>query len=88
MERLILSDWPRTQEESQVRKLQFMALVERPASRRAAEKRDEVAAPRALRPRVNNQSFPRLYLRGAPRAPNSYQSNWILFWQADWSVRN
>jgi hypothetical protein len=29
MERLILSDWPRTQEENQVRKMQFMALVER-----------------------------------------------------------
>jgi len=29
MDRLILSDWPRTQEENQVRKIQFMALVER-----------------------------------------------------------
>jgi hypothetical protein len=29
MERLILSDWPRTGEENQVRKIQFMALVER-----------------------------------------------------------
>ena len=29
IERLILSDWPRTQEENEVRKLQFMALVER-----------------------------------------------------------
>jgi hypothetical protein len=29
MERLILSEWPRPQEENQVRKIQFMALVER-----------------------------------------------------------
>ena len=29
MESLILSDWPRSHEENQVRKIQFMALVER-----------------------------------------------------------
>ena len=29
LERLILSDWPRSQEENQIRKIQFMALVER-----------------------------------------------------------
>jgi hypothetical protein len=29
MDRLLLSDWPRTQEENQVRKIRFMALVER-----------------------------------------------------------
>jgi hypothetical protein len=29
MERLILSDWPRSHEENQVRKIQFMALIER-----------------------------------------------------------
>jgi hypothetical protein len=29
MERLILSAWPRSQEENQVRKLQFAALIER-----------------------------------------------------------
>jgi hypothetical protein len=49
MERLILSDWPRTQEENQVRKLQFMALVER---------RDEAArnflAEAAVRRRISS----------------------------------
>jgi hypothetical protein len=29
MERLILSAWPRSQEENQVRKIQFAALIER-----------------------------------------------------------
>jgi hypothetical protein len=29
MERLVLSPWPRSQEENQVRKVQFAALVER-----------------------------------------------------------
>jgi hypothetical protein len=49
MESLILSDWPRTREENQVRKLQFMALVQR---------RDEAArrflADAAARPRFGS----------------------------------
>jgi hypothetical protein len=49
MESLILSDWPRTQEDNQVRKLQFMALVQR---------RDEAArrflADAAARPRFGS----------------------------------
>ena len=60
MERLILSDWPRTQEENQVRKLQFMALVER---------RDEAArnflAEAAVRRRISSAEKLGLNERGA-----------------------
>ena len=54
MERLILSAWPRTQEENQVRKIQFMALVER-RSDAARNFLTEVA----VRRRVSSDGYPR-----------------------------
>jgi hypothetical protein len=51
MERLILSDWPRSPEENQVRKIQFMALVER---RTEAARR--FLSDAAVRPRVSSTS--------------------------------
>ena len=49
MESLILSDWPRSHEENQVRKIQFMALVERRSE--AARRFLSDAVPR---PRINS----------------------------------
>ena len=46
MERLILSDWPRSQEENQVRKIQFMALVERRSEAARRFLADAAARPR------------------------------------------
>src|SRR5258708_35583621 len=46
MERLILSDWPRSQEENQVRKVQFMALVERRSEAARRFLADAAARPR------------------------------------------
>ena len=48
MERLILSDWPRSHEENQVRKIQFMALVER-----RSEAARRFLSDAVLRPRIN-----------------------------------
>jgi|GraSoiStandDraft_60_1057301.scaffolds.fasta_scaffold246317_2 hypothetical protein len=50
MERLILSDWPRKQEENQVRKIQFMALVER-----RSEAARRFLADAAFRPGINSK---------------------------------
>ncbi len=46
MEHLILSDWPRSQEENQVRKVQFMALVERRSEAARRFLADAAARPR------------------------------------------
>jgi hypothetical protein len=56
---------------------------------RPVEKRFRLGAARAGSKQSRPvDAGPRLYPCGALRAPKSYQSNWILFWQADWSVRN
>ena len=61
MERLILSEWPRPQEEKQVRKIQFMALVERRSEAARRFLSDAVVRPsRQLRP---NEW---IYVRGQP----------------------
>jgi hypothetical protein len=49
MESLILSDWPRSHEENQVRKIQFMALVER-----RSEAARRFLADAAARPRLSS----------------------------------
>jgi hypothetical protein len=46
MESLILSDWPRSHEENQVRKIQFMALVERRSEAARRFLSDAVLRPR------------------------------------------
>jgi hypothetical protein len=48
MERLILSEWPRPQEEYQVRKIRFMALVER-----RSEAARRFLSDAVVRPRIN-----------------------------------
>jgi hypothetical protein len=53
MERLIRSDWPRTQEENQVRKIQFMALIER-----RSEAARNLLAEAAVRRRVSSDGDP------------------------------
>jgi hypothetical protein len=49
MDRLILSDWPRSHEENLVRKLQFMALVER-KDEAAGRFLSDAAVPRRVSP--------------------------------------
>jgi hypothetical protein len=49
MDRLILSDWPRSHEENQVRKIQFIALIER---RNEASR--HFLAEATIRPRISS----------------------------------
>jgi hypothetical protein len=62
MDRLILSNWPRTQEENQVRKIQFMALVERRSE--AARNFLAEAAPRLRISSTEERSPPKSQSRG------------------------
>jgi hypothetical protein len=56
MESLILSDWPRSHEENQVRKIQFMALVERRSEAARRFLSDAVLRPVVIRSRSTSRA--------------------------------